>query len=80
MSNRGWKAPIAEIYAANETANGELGYHLVADGTARPWRVRVRPPCFINYSIMSKLTEGHMLSDVVAILGSINIVAAELDR
>ena len=80
MSNRGWKAPIAESYAANETAGGELGYFIVADGGPRPWRVRVRPPCFINYSLMQKLTEGHMVSDIPAILGSINVVAAELDR
>ncbi|MCC6320424.1 MAG: NADH-quinone oxidoreductase subunit D [Phycisphaerales bacterium] len=80
MSNRGWKSPIAECYDAVETANGELGYFIVADGGARPWRVKVRPPCFINYSICAKITEGHMLSDIVAILGSINIVAAELDR
>lgn len=80
MSNRGWKAPIGEAYAAVESPNGELGYYLVADGTAKAWRVRVRPPCFVNYSTMAKLTEGHMVSDVVAILGSINIVAAELDR
>ena len=80
MSNRGWKAPIAECYAAIETANGELGYTIVADGGPKPWRVKVRPPCFINYSAMAKLTEGHMVSDVVAIIGSINVVAAELDR
>ena len=80
MSNRGWKAPIAECYASVETGNGELGYHIVSDGGPRPWRVRVRPPCFMNYSIVAKITEGHMLSDIVAILGSINIVAAELDR
>ncbi len=80
MTNRGWKAPIAEAYGANETAGGELGFFIVADGGPRPWRARTRPPCFINYSVMSKLTEGHMLSDVVAILGSVNVVAAELDR
>jgi NADH-quinone oxidoreductase subunit D len=80
MSNRGWKAPVAECYSAVETANGELGYFIVSDGGPRPWRVRVRPPCFINYSIVSKMAEGHMLSDIVAILGSINVVAAELDR
>jgi NADH-quinone oxidoreductase subunit D len=80
MSNRGWKAPTADCYAAVETANGELGYTIVADGGPRPWRVKVRPPCFINYSAMAKLTEGHLVSDVVAILGSINVVAAELDR
>jgi NADH-quinone oxidoreductase subunit D len=80
MTNRGWRPPIAECYAAQETANGELGYFLVSDGGPRAWRVKVRPPCFINYSIMSKITEGHLLSDIVAIIGSINVVAAELDR
>jgi NADH-quinone oxidoreductase subunit D len=80
MSNRGWKAPIAEAYACVESPNGELGYFIVADGGPRPWRVKVRPPVFINYSSMAKMTEGHMVSDVVAILGSINVVAAELDR
>ena len=80
MSNRGWKAPIAEAYGANETANGELGYFIVSDGGPRAWRVKARPPSFINYSLMQKLTEGHMIADVVAIIGSLNIVAAELDR
>ena len=80
MTNRGWEAPVAEAYGANETANGELGYFIVADGGPRPWRVKTRPPSFINYSVMPKLIEGHMLADIVAVLGSINIVAAELDR
>lgn len=80
MTNRGWKPPVAECYGAHETANGELGYFIVSDGGPRPWRVKTRPPSFINYSIMAKLTEGHQLADVPAILGSLNIVAAELDR
>jgi len=80
MSNRGWQPPVAEAYGANETANGELGYFVVSDGGPRPWRVKTRPPSFNNYQVMAKLTEGHMLADVVAILGSLNIVAAELDR
>lgn len=80
MSNRGFTPPIAEAYGCQETANGELGYFVVSDGSPRAWRVRTRPPCFINYSIMQKITEGHLLSDVVAILGSVNVVAAELDR
>jgi len=80
MSNRGWTPPVAEAYGCHETANGELGYYIVSDGSPRPWRVRTRPPSFINYSTMAKLTEGHMLADVVAILGSLNVVAAELDR
>jgi NADH-quinone oxidoreductase subunit D len=80
MSNRGWKAPIAECYGAIESPNGELGYFIVADGSPRSWRVKVRPPIFLNYSVMQRLTEGHMVSDVVAIIGSINVIAAELDR
>ena len=80
MSNRGWKPPIAECYGAQETANGELGYFIVSDGGARPWRVKTRPPSFINYATISKMAEGHLLSDIVAVIGSINVVAAELDR
>jgi NADH-quinone oxidoreductase subunit D len=80
MSNRGWTPPVAECYTCHESANGELGLFIVSDGGPRAWRTRIRPPCFINYSIMQKITEGHLLSDIVAILGSINIVAAELDR
>ncbi len=80
MSNRGWKAPVAELYSCMESPNGELGYYIVADGTARPWRVRTRPPCFINYQTIAKMTEGHLVQDVPIILGSINVVAAELDR
>lgn len=80
MSNRGWSPPVAEAYGANETANGELGYFIVSNGSPRAWRVRTRPPSFINYQLMPKLIEGHMLADIVAVLGSLNIVAAELDR
>ena len=80
MTNRGWKAPVAEAYGANETANGELGFYLVSDGGPRPWRAKCRPPSFINYQAFAKLVEGHLLSDVVAVLGSLNVIAAELDR
>lgn len=80
MTNRGWKAPVAEVYGANETANGELGFYVVSDGGPRSWRAKCRPPSFINYAVFSKMMEGHLLADAVAILGSINIIAAELDR
>ena len=80
MTNRGWRPPVAECYGCHETANGELGYFIVSDGGPRPWRVKVRPPSFINYSTVAKMLEGHVLSDIVAIIGSINVVAAELDR
>ncbi len=80
MTNRGFEAPRGEVYGCIESANGELGYYIVSAGGAVPWRVRTRPPSFINYQIFPKLIEGHMLSDVVAVLGSMNIIAAELDR
>lgn len=80
MTNRGWEAPVAEVYGCQETANGELGFYVVSDGGPRPWRAKCRPPSFVNYSVFAKMTEGHLLSDVVAILGSLNVIAAELDR
>ena len=80
MTNRGWDAPVAEMYGCNETANGELGYTIVADGTKCAWRVKTRPPSFINYQLMPVMVEGHLLADIVAVMGSLNIVAAELDR
>jgi NADH-quinone oxidoreductase subunit D len=80
MTNRGWTPPVAEAYMGNEGPNGEQGFYIVSDGTPRAFRAKTRPACFNNYQLMPKLTEGHMLADVVAILGSINVVAAELDR
>ncbi len=80
MTNRGFEAPRGEVYNCIESANGELGYYIVSSGENIPWRTRTRPPCYINYSIFPKLIEGHMISDVVAVLGSINVIAAELDR
>jgi NADH-quinone oxidoreductase subunit D len=80
MTNRGFTAPAGEVYAAIETGNGELGYYIVSAGDNVPWRVRTRPNSFINYAIFPKMIEGHMISDVPAVLGSLNIIAAELDR
>jgi len=80
MPNRGFETPREEIYAAVESPNGELGYYLVADGSEFAWRVRTRPPSFIHFAIFPHLIRGHMIADVVAVLGSLNIIAAELDR
>jgi NADH-quinone oxidoreductase subunit D len=80
MTNRGWDTPVGECYGAVESPNGELGFYIVADGTNKPWRASTRPPSFINYQVFPKLLEGHMVADVVAVLGSLNIIAAELDR
>jgi len=80
MTNRGFDAPKGEVYNCIESGNGELGYYVVSAGDTVPWRVRTRPPCYINYQSFPKQIEGHMISDVVAVLGSINVIAAELDR
>ncbi len=80
MTNRGHTPPVGEAYGCNETANGELGFYLVSDGGNCAYRARCRPPSFINYQCFPQLVIGHQISDVVAVLGSMNIIAAELDR
>jgi NADH-quinone oxidoreductase subunit D len=80
MPNRGFESPREELYAAIESPNGELGYYLVADGSQTAWRVRTRPPSFINFQLFPLLIRDHLIADVVAVLGSLNIIAAELDR
>ncbi len=80
MWNRRFETPVEEVYGANETANGELGFYVVSDGSAKAWRARTRPPSFLHFAIFPHLMEGHQISDVPAILGSLNIIAAELDR
>ena len=72
--------PCEEVYSAIEAPNGELGFYLVGDGTATAYRARCRPPSFVHFALFPHLIRGHRLSDVVAVLGSLNIIAAELDR
>jgi NADH-quinone oxidoreductase subunit D len=79
-SDHGLNPPVTDLYSATESPNGELGFYLASDGSSNPWRVRVRPPSFLNYPIFGRLMEGANLADVVAILGSFNIIAGELDR
>ncbi len=80
MTNKGFRPPTGEAYGAIEAPNGELGFYLVSDGGNCAYRARCRPPSFINYQVYPVLIEGHQISDVVAVLGSLNIIAAELDR
>ncbi len=80
MANRGFTVPEEESYAAIESPNGELGFYLAGDGTDVAYRARCRPPSFIHFSLFPGLIRGHTLSDIVAVLGSLNIIAAELDR
>jgi NADH-quinone oxidoreductase subunit D len=76
----GVKAPVGEAYLGIENPKGELGYYFVSDGTAKPVRWRIRPPSFINLACLPKLCEGVLLSDVIAINASIDIVMGEIDR
>ncbi len=80
MTNRQWHTPVDEVYAAIESPNGELGYYVIADGSGVAYRTRTRPPSYIHFAIFPYLIVGHQVSDVVAVLGSLNIIAAELDR
>ncbi|MBM3319062.1 MAG: NADH-quinone oxidoreductase subunit D [Candidatus Eisenbacteria bacterium] len=76
----GIKPPAGECYGSIEAANGELGFFVVSDGTGKPYKVKVRPPCFYVFSAFPRLTEGGMIQDMIATLGSLNIIAGELDR
>lgn len=80
MTNRGFHVPKDECYAAIEAPNGELGFYLVSDGSDIAYRARCRPPSFIHFALFPELIKGHLVSDIVAVLGSLNIIAAELDR
>lgn len=73
-------APEGEIYSAVEAPKGELGFYLVSDGTGRPYRMRVRSPSFVHASVIPKLCEGSLVADVIANIGTIDIVLGECDR
>ena len=76
----GIKVPAGEVYQAVEGANGELGFFVVSDGSGRPYRVRVRPPCFLAMSALNKMLMGHMIADVITTFGMINMIGGECDR
>ena len=76
----GIKPPEGEVYFVIEAPKGELGYYLVSDGTDKPYRFRIRPPSFVNMEAFSDMVEGHLIADVVAVIGSLDIVLGEIDR
>lgn len=77
---QGVKPPKGEVYHRHEAANGELGFYVISDGTGVPYRVKCRPPCFTLLSGFPEMVRGGFLADAVAALGSLNIIAGELDR
>ncbi len=76
----GLRPPVGETYSATEAANGELGFYLVSDNSAHPYRLKVRPPCFAIYQSFPQQVKGTLVADVISILGSMNVIAGELDR
>ena len=76
----GVRVPAGEVYFAGEAANGELGFYLVSDGTGRPYRVRVRPPCFYSMGALETMVRGYTVADLTAIFGMVNMIGGECDR
>ena len=76
----GFSVPPGEVYQSIESPRGEMAYYIVSDGTAKPYRVHMRTPSFVNLQVLQKMIEGRMLADVVAAIGSIDIVLGEIDR
>jgi len=76
----GFTVPVGEVYQAIESPRGEMGYYIVSDGTAKPYRVHMRSPSYVNLQALPKMCEGRLIADVVAAIGSIDIVLGEIDR
>jgi NADH-quinone oxidoreductase subunit D len=77
---RGFRPKAGEVYGRVESPKGELGFYIISDGSASPYRYRIRPPSFINLTVLEDMCLGHNISDTVVILGSVDIVLGEVDR
>ncbi len=80
IASEGFPAPVGEVYQAVEAPKGELGYYLVSDGGNKPYRMRIRPPSFCNLSAIEKMANGGMIADLVAVIGTLDIVLGDIDR
>ena len=75
-----FKVPEGEAYVSIENPKGELGFYIISDGTKNPYRIKINPPSFINLAVLNKMIKGVLIADVIAILGSFDIVLGEIDR
>jgi len=80
IAAEGVRAPAGEVYHAIENPKGELGFFIKGDGTNHPYRLQIRSPSFLNMQSLPRLCEGHMIADVIAVIGSLDIVLGEIDR
>jgi NADH-quinone oxidoreductase subunit D len=80
LYSEGFSVPAGEVYQAIEAPKGELGVYLVSDGSPRPYRVHYRAPSFVNLQALPRMVEGRLVADVVAVIGSLDIVLGEIDR
>jgi NADH-quinone oxidoreductase subunit D len=78
--SEGFQPPKGEVYASVEASKGELGFYIISDGSNKPFRMRIRPPSFLNLSALHKMIEGGLIADVVSAIGSMDIVLGEIDR
>jgi len=78
--NLGINPPVGEVYHGIESSKGELGFYIVSDGTANPWRMKIRSPSMVNLSALPIMLKGGMISDIVAVIGSLDPVMGEADK
>jgi NADH-quinone oxidoreductase subunit D len=80
IASEGYPVPEGEVYQGVEAPKGELGFYIVSDGSAKPYRMRIRPPSFVNLQAIEKMAKGSMIADLVAVIGTLDIVLGEIDR
>lgn len=80
IASEGYPVPEGEVYQGVEAPKGELGFYIVSDGGTKPYRMRIRPPSFVNLQAIEKMAKGAMIADLVAVIGTLDIVLGEIDR
>jgi NADH:ubiquinone oxidoreductase subunit D len=80
LTTEGIRVPEGEVYCATEVPKGELGFFIVSDGSTRPYRMKIRAPSFVNIAAFNRLASGGFIADVIAVIGTIDIVLGESDR